>query len=280
MFGTSIIVFRESLEAALLIGIIAAATRGLPKRNWWLAAGIGAGLLGSILVAALTESIAGLAGGSGEELFKAGILGIAVVMIGWHNVWMAQHGAEMAAKAKQVGQDIRSGAQELSAIAIVVAMAVLREGSETALFLNGMASNTEGGVVMVLAGGVIGLTAGVTVGFAIYAGLMRIPVRWFFTVTSALLLLLAAGLASQMARLLIQSDWIPPMASPLWDSSSILPVDSTLGAALHILIGYEAQPTGMQVIFYASTLVCIMLGSSWVRRQTQSNSYKLKVSAS
>src|ERR1035437_8508036 len=122
MFGATIIVFRESLEAALLIGIIAAATRGLDKRNLWLALGIAAGLFGSILVAGLTEKISQLADGSGQELFNAAILGAAVLMLGWHNIWMASHGKEMAAKAKRVGAEIKNGSQELSAIAIVVAL--------------------------------------------------------------------------------------------------------------------------------------------------------------
>src|SRR3981081_4588097 len=115
MFGSAIIVFRESLEAALLIGIIAAATRGLAQRDRWLVIGITAGVLGSLVVALLTEYIAQLAGGSGQEIFKATILGIAVLMIGWHNVWMASHGKEMASKAKGIGSAIRNGKQELSA---------------------------------------------------------------------------------------------------------------------------------------------------------------------
>jgi high-affinity iron transporter len=275
MFGASIIVFRESLEAALLIGIISAATRGLPQRNRWLAIGIGAGLAGSIVVALLTESIAQLADGSGQELFNAAVLGIAVLMLGWHNIWMASHGAEMAKNAKRVGQAIQNGTQELSTIAIVVALAVLREGSETALFLHGIAATTEGGAATVILGGALGLLLGAVAGVAIYAGLLRIPVRWFFSVTSTLLLLLAAGLAGQMARFLIQGDWLPAMASPLWDSSSVLPITSFLGAALHVLIGYDAQPSGMQVLFYVATLITIMLGTSWVRHQNSSH-HKLK----
>jgi high-affinity iron transporter len=275
MFGSAIIVFRESLEAALLIGIIAAATRGLPGRNLWLASGVAAGIAGSLVVALLTESIASLADGSGQELFSAGILGIAVVMIGWHNIWMATHGAEMAAKAKSLGQGVRSGTQELSAVAIVVALAVLREGAETALFLHGMASS--GDPMMVLLGGALGLFAGAFVGCGIYAGLVRVPIRWFFSITGTLLLLLAAGLASQMARLLIQADWLPAMASPLWDVSGILPITSLLGSTLHILIGYEAQPSGMQVIFYLSTLVVIALGTAGVKRQSRIEKLRLKV---
>lgn len=267
MFGAALILFRESLEAALLIGIIAAATRGLPNRNRWLALGIGAGLLGSLVVAAATQSIAELADGSGQELFNAAILGIAVLMIGWHNVWMASHGKEMAGKAKQVGTDIRDGRQELSAVAIVVALAVLREGSESVLFLQGMSAAATDSGASILLGGAIGLVAGAALGLIVYFGLLRIPLRWFFSATSALLLLLAAGLASQMAKFLIQGDFIAPLASPVWDTSALLTTSSALGTALHVLIGYDARPAGMQLVFYGVTFIVIALGTLWVRRQ-------------
>lgn len=276
MFGSALIVFRESLEAALLIGIIAAATRGLVHRDRWLNIGIGAGVIGSLVVAGLTESIAQLAGGNGQELFNATILGVAVLMLGWHNIWMASHGKEMAGKAKQVGGAIRSGQQELSAIAIAIALTVLREGSETALFLHGMAASTPGSGASVLLGGLLGLISGGLLGVVIYFGLLRIPVRRFFAATNGLLLLLAAGLAAQMAKFLIQADWLPSLATPLWNTSGFLPADSGLGAALHILIGYESQPSGMQVIFYAVTFACIFAGSSLVHRHSQSSTYKLK----
>jgi high-affinity iron transporter len=275
MFGSAIIVFRESLEAALLIGIIAASTRGLAHRNKWLAIGITAGVAGSLVVAWLTESIAEMAGGSGQELFKAGVLGLAVLMIGWHNIWMASHGREMANKAKSVGTDIRDGAQELSTIAIAIALTVLREGSEAALFVQGMLASTPNGASAVFLGAMLGLAAGSTIGFVTYFGLLQIPLRSFFSVTGTLLLVLAAGLASQMAKFLIQADLLPSLASPLWDSSWLLSVHSRVGSALHILLGYEDRPTGMQVIFYLTTLICIAAGSSWVQRRAQP-SYKLK----
>jgi high-affinity iron transporter len=276
MFGSAIIVFRESLEAALLIGIIAASTRGLAHRDRWIAIGIAGGVIGSLVVAWLTESIAELFGGSGQEIFKATVLGIAVLMIGWHNIWMASHGKEMALKAKSIGGDIRSGKQELSAIAIAIALTVLREGSESALFLQGMLASTPGSGSTVMLGGLTGLLAGAALGIVTYIGLLRIPLRHFFLVTSGLLLLLAAGLASQMAKYLMQADIIPSLVTPLWDTSWLLPVSSTLGSALYILLGYEDKPSGMQVIFYMTTFVCIAAGSSWVRRRSQPSSYNLK----
>lgn len=268
MFGPSIIVFREVLEAALLIGIIAAATRGLSGRNLWLAVGIGAGLAGSLVVAGLTETIAELAEGSGQELFNAGILGIAVLMLGWHNIWMATHGREMAAQAKSMGQAVKSGQREMSALAILIALAVLREGSETALFLYGMAAGGDSGHVSMLSGGLLGLAAGIGCGWALYAGLARIPLRHFFTITSGLILFLAAGMAGQMARFLVQGDVIRPLASPLWDASPFLPMDSVLGNLLHLLAGYEARPSGMQVLFYGLTFLVILFGMRWTRTHT------------
>ena len=268
MLGSAIIVFRETLEAALLIGIVAAATRGLDGRNRWLSVGVVGGLAGALIVAGLTERIAALAQGAGQELFNAAILGIAVFMLGWHNIWMARHGHEVAAHAKAVGQSIQSGQREMSALAILIALAVLREGSETALFLYGLAVDDNSSRAALLSGGIFGLMAGGAVGWMIYAGLARIPVRHFFTVTGALILLLAAGMAGQMARFLVQSDVIQPLATPLWDSSSLLPMDSLAGNLLHVFAGYEARPNGTQVLFYLLTFGLILLGMRWSRNQS------------
>src|SRR5512147_1245337 len=103
MLAAALIVFRESFEAALLIGILAAAMRGVPGRNRWLAIGIGGGILGAMLVAGMTDAISSAAGGNGQELFNATILGVAVLMLAWHNIWMASHGAELARQAKKLG---------------------------------------------------------------------------------------------------------------------------------------------------------------------------------
>jgi len=276
MFGAALIVFRESLEAALLIGIIAASTRGMLYRNRWMGIGIVSGVMGSLIVAWMTESIAGYFDGAGQEVFNASVLGIAVAMIGWHHIWMASHGREMAMKAKSMGNAIRAGQQELSAIAIAIALTVLREGSEAALFLQGMLANTAGGTGGILLGGALGLCAGAAIGAIAYFGLLRIPLSRFFSVTGTLLLLLAAGLAGQMAKFLIQADWLPALANPLWDTSWFVPVQSWMGSALHMLLGYEDRPSGMQVIFYFTALISISAGASWAHRHSPSLTHKLK----
>ena len=266
MFATAIIVFREVLEAALLIGIVAAATRAVPGRNRWLAAGLAAGLVGSGLVAASTGAIAEMASGIGQEIFNALVLGIAVLMLAWHNIWMSSHGAALVADVRKVGSAIRDGRRECSILAIVVGLAVLREGSETVLFLYGISASEGSGSSAMLAGGMVGVTAGIAVGYTIYAGLLRIPMRWLFSATSLLVMLLAAGMASQAARFLIQADLLPSLATPLWDASAALPENSIFAILLHSLIGYEPRPAGMQMVFYVITVITIAFGVKLANR--------------
>lgn len=260
MLSTAIILFREVLEAALIIGIIAAATRGVAKRTAWITAGISLGLGGACLIAAFAGAISELAQGMGQELFNASILGLAVVMLGWHNIWMARHGRELSAQASAVGKSVGSGAQSATILLTVIGLAVLREGSEVVLFLYGILAQGDTSAGSMLAGGAIGILAGVVMGVALYFGLLRIPLRWFFQATSLLILLLAAGMAGQAARFLIQAGMLPTLADPLWDASSILPADSPLGAVLHALAGYDPQPTGMHMLFYSVTFITVLIG--------------------
>ncbi|OYW38858.1 MAG: iron permease [Hydrogenophilales bacterium 12-61-10] len=263
MFATAVIVFREVLEAALIIGILAAATRSVPGRTRWLLGGLVAGLAGAALVAASTDVISAMASGVGQELLNAAILGVAVLMLAWHNIWMTSHGKALAISAKTMGSAIREGRQENSVLLIVVGLAVLREGSETVLFLYGISAAEGAGASSMWLGGVIGILAGVAVGYAMYAGLLRVPMRWFFAATGVLVLLLAAGMASQAAHFLIQADLLPSLAAPLWDTSAMLPETSIPGMLLHSLAGYDPRPDGMQLIFYALTLATIALGMKW-----------------
>ena len=278
MLATAIIVFREVLEAALIVGIIAAATRAIPGRNRWLAAGIAAGLAGAALVALGTERIAELASGVGQELFNATVLGIAVVMLAWHNLWMSSHGAALAASARGVGGEIRDGRRECSVLLIVVGLAVLREGSETVLFLYGIAASDGGASLSMLAGGLAGIATGIAVGYAVYAGLLRVPLRWFFTATGILVLFLAAGMASQAARFLIQADVLPSLAAPLWDTSALLPQTSIPGTLLRSLIGYEDRPAGMQIVFFVLVFVVIGAGMKWLNNSPPPSVRKQAVS--
>jgi len=259
MLGTGLLVFREVLEAALIVSIVCAATRGVAGRGRWVGSGVGAGVLGAILVAAFANVIATAISGIGQELFNASILLAAVVMIAWHAIWMASHGRELSAHMKSVGNAVQAGSRPLSALLIVVAIAVLREGSEVVLFLYGQAASGAG--VAALTGGIaLGVIGGVAVGFLLYFGLLGIPMRYFFSATNWLMLLLAAGLASQAAGFLIQADVLPALGNRIWDTSALLSNASLMGKTLHTLIGYDAQPAGMQIVFYAITAIAIGVG--------------------
>jgi high-affinity iron transporter len=94
-----------------------------------------------------------------------------------------------------------------------------------------------------------------------YAGLLRIPMRHFFTATNGLLTLLAAGLAASAAGYLAQADALPTLANPLWDTSAMLSDESWLGRTLHALVGYTAQPSGMQVLLYLSIVIVLAGGA-------------------
>jgi len=269
MFATAIIVFREVLEASIIIGILAAATRSVPNSKRWLSAGLLAGLAGSGLVAAFTDVIGSLANGIGQEIFNAIVLGIAVLMLAWHNIWMSSHGAALAASARSVGKDISDGNSACSVLLVIVGLAVLREGSETALFLYGIAASNDGGHSSMLLGGLAGMLAGIAVGYSLYAGLARMPMRWFFAATGMLVLLLAAGMASQAAHFLIQADLLPSLAAPLWDTSAVLSESGLPGMLLHSLVGYDSRPAGMQIVFYLIALFAIFTGMKWVARSRQ-----------
>ena len=257
MLPSLLIVFREVFEAGLIIGIVMAVTSGVAGRARWVAAGVAAGVLGACLVALFASGLSQLFGGSGQELFNAGILGFAVLMLGWHNVWMSRHGRELAADMRAAGEAVVAGSKSLAALSLVVTIAVLREGSEVVLFLYGVAAAEGGASLGMLIGGAIGLALGAFVCLLTYLGLITIPMRYLFSVTSTLIALLAAGMAAQAIAFLQQADILTAFDQTVWDTSWILSDESFLGRALHTLIGYVDQPTAMQLIVYAATLAVI-----------------------
>jgi high-affinity iron transporter len=258
MLGALVIVFREMLEAGLIIGIVMAATRGVLKRGRWISLGIAGGVLGAILVAIFAGALSDAFQGAGQELFNAAVLGVAVVMLVWHNTWMASHGREMAAEMRQVGAAVSQGAKPLTALAIVVGVAVLREGAEVALFLYGiMAAGTSADALLL--GGLLGIIAGAAFSAVIYFGLLSIPARHLFSVTSGLITLLAAGLAAQAVQFLANAGLLTAYDQSVWNTSWLLSQGSILGRLLHTLIGYTENPTAMQLIAYFATLLLMLL---------------------
>jgi FTR1 family protein len=257
MFATALIVFREVLEASLIVGIVMAATRGAPGRGCWVSAGILAGAAGACAVAAFADVIATAASGLGQEILNAGVLFAAVLMLGWHNIWMKQHSRALAARISGIGRGVAEGSRPLYALAVVVGLALLREGSEVVLFLYGIVSAEGTGILPMLAGSLLGVTGGVAIGTVLYRGLLHIPARHVFSVTSWMILLLAAGMAAQGAHFLVQAGLLPPLGVAVWNTSALVPEHGPVGQVLHVLVGYMARPDGIELLFYVITLVLI-----------------------
>lgn len=256
MLGTAVIVFREVLEAALIIGLVMAMTRGVPSRIKLALAGVSFGLAGAVILALLAEEIAPLAQGMGGELLNALILSAAVVMLSWHLIWMRKHSQEITQQIKKVGNSIVQGEKTPVFIAIIIGLAILREGSEVVLLLYGLSAAGSDSAGM-LTGGLLGLLAGSAIGFVMYYGLARIPLKNLFRVSGWLILLLTAGLAAQASSYLVQADMLPAMGYAIWNTSNILSEQSLFGQFLHVLVGYVAEPMGIQVVTYALTIVVV-----------------------
>ena len=266
MLVSMIIVFREAMEAGLIVGIVLAATEGVRGRERWIAGGMLAGLIGAALVAIFAGALSDAFEGTGQETFTAAILIFAVTMLSWHILWMSQHGREMAAEMKQVGNAVRLGQRSLAALATVVAVAVLREGAEVVLFLFGLVASTHDSAVSLLSGGVIGLGLAAVMSWLLYRGLVTIPLKHLFSVTNWLIALLAAGMAGQAAAVLHSADLIPGWGEHLWDSSFILADNTLLGRSAHALIGYSARPSGIQFAAWLVTLTTLATLSRIIAR--------------
>ena len=257
MFVSMIIVFREVMEAGLIVGIVLAATKGVRLRGRWIAGGIAAGVAGASLVATFAAVLFNAFEGAGQEVFTAAILIFAVIMLTWHVGWMSHHGRTMAAELREVGEAVRLGHRSLFALAAVVAIAVMREGSEVVLFLFGIAAASNTAPLSLAVGGVAGLALASALSWLLYRGLVAIPLRHLFNVTNGLIALLAAGMAGQAATVLHGADLLPGWGEQLSDTSAILADDSFLGRSLHALIGYSARPSGIQLAAWLGTLAML-----------------------
>ena len=262
MLAAALIVFREVLEAGLIIGVVMAATEGVARRVRWIAGGVGTGILCAGLVALFAQQLSDAFAGAGQNYFNAAILLAAVAMLSWHILWMSRHARELVSEMKSLGSRLTSGETTLFAMATVVAVAVLREGSEVVLFLYGIAASGGTNPAAMFAGGLIGIAGGAVISWVIYRGLLAIPTGRLFAVTNGLVALLAAGMASQAAFYLVRANALPSLGDQIWDTSGILRDDTMFGRALHALVGYSDRPMGVQLVTYVIVLAGL-IGVGW-----------------
>lgn len=259
MLSTAIIIFREIFEIALLLSVIMAATHEISNRWKIVLLGLGFGILGACLVAFFASEISSVAQGMGQELFNAVVLFTAAGMIGWTVIWMSTHAREFSCNIKKLGRDIAAGEAGLYSMAVVIALAVLREGSEIVLFVYGIMASGQP-IAEIVMGGALGTLAGSIAGLLLYLGLISISPKHIFGITTWLLIFVAAGMASIGSGFLTAAGYFSDFTGVLWDTSGIVLENGVIGRALHILIGYSERPMQIQMIFYMVVFVTLSFG--------------------
>ena len=257
MLSSALIFFREVFEIVLIVGIVLAATHGLPGRAKWIYFGFAGGLAGSALVALFTDSISNFAEGVGQEIFNAAILFAAALFIGWTLIWMKRHAREMKAHFTRVGKAVVEGDIPAYSLSLVIALAVLREGAEMVLFSYGMLASGQTTVASLATGAALGLAGGLTLGVLLYYGLLKISPRYFMQVTSWMLVLLVAGMMSQGVGMLVAAGYFEHFSATAWNTSWLLTDDHLIGESLNVLIGYTSRPVQAQVAIYIATLAVL-----------------------
>lgn len=274
MLSTLIIVFREVLEAMLVVGIATAAAREVSIATRWIYAGVLGGLLAATIVAMFAGSIAASMQGMGQEIFNASILISASLLMAWTAIWMGKHGREVSHRIRQTCADVQGSDSTKFVLAIIVGLAVAREGSEVVLFLYGVTATGMSNVSEMLSGGAIGIVLGILVAMGLYRSLVYIPMRHVFLVVTCLIVLLSAGMASQGIAYLVMVDELPAWGQPLWNTSHIIPEQGMLGQVLQALMGYDDRPSGMQVFVFAA-----VLSLTWLAIYLQKNIKKRSINA-
>lgn len=259
MFQIAIVVFREILEVSLIIGILTAATKEISGRAKWILGGLLLGIAGSTAIALFTDRISESLNGNGQEFFNGLILLAASLMIGWTVLWMQKHAKSLSGELKRIGNSVREGKKPLYILLVVVLLSVLREGTEVVLFTYSYyISGTD--VNEIIFGSLTGIMLGITVGCALYFGMLKAFGKYFFMITTWLLVFVASGIASSGIGFWINAGIVPAFGDPIFDVSGILSQQSFFGKFLHIFFGYIDKPAGAQLIAYFATLGVLILG--------------------
>ena len=253
MGGTFIITLREAFEAALLLGIVYTYLDKVGGRRYYRYVTLGGalGLLASISAGVGVSFLSGPLLDLGPDLVAAVVIFAAVALLTWHGWWMRQHARALKGELQQRVEEAQS-AGRLWALGTIAFAGVFREGAETVLFLWGLlAQATSAASWSTLAAGVAGVVSAAALGWAIFRGGKQISLQRFFTVTSVLILLLAAGLFSAGIGKLEGLGFLP-QPSTLWDSSFLLSDSSVAGGFLGGLVGYRARPSALEVGAYVA----------------------------
>jgi high-affinity iron transporter len=259
--------FREGLEAALILGIVFGMLRRVGRmdqaRTVWLGAGL-AGLLSlaaGIGLHALGVSFEGMA----EQLFEGTAMLLAAGVLTWMIFWMAR---QSRAIQTELERDVRQAALGGGRWALfsIAFLAVLREGIELALFLTAAAFTSTATATLI--GGLVGLAGAAVAGWLLFATTRKLNISAFFSVTSILLMIFAAGLVAHGVHEFNEIGWVPPVVEHVWDLNPVLDEASDLGQIFKALFGYNGNPSLTEVLAYLSYWIVVSLALLWARAQT------------
>lgn len=267
MLASLLIVFRETLEVSLVIGLVSGYLARTGQRRLqsavWMATAAGGAV--SVLGAFLLQRLAGGFTGKTEQIFEGATMLLGAALLTTLIVWIAgQNDAARRLKQRLEARFAASKASRYPGLFLLVFLAILREGVETALFLAAARFSTSD---RNLIGALIGLAAAVLLGFALFRGLLRISLRAFFAATNALLVLFAAGLVGRGIHELQEAGLISGAAHYLYDLNALLPKKSFAGDLARGLFGYSAKPSLIETLAYV--LYLAVSTALWVHASRQ-----------
>jgi len=266
MLTSFIITFRESLEAALIVGIILAyLSRTQGKKYYNLVyLGVVAALVASIISAFIFNTVFGGFTGRTEEIFEGIVMIFASLLITYMILWMLKQRHVKKELQSKVDKEIHE--KHKFGLFFLAFINVFREGIETVIFLGAAvtASTTEN----TLFGGILGVIAAIVLGYFIFAGTKKVKIKTFFNVTSILLVLFAAGLFAHGIHELQEAKIVPVVNEHLFDinppentdgSFPLMHEKGTIGSLLKSLFGYNGNPSLIEVISYLFYLILIFV---------------------
>jgi high-affinity iron transporter len=250
---------REGIEAALIVGIVFGVLTKIKRTEFapvvW--GGVVAAIFVSLGVALALNRVGASLEGEAEEIFEGLTMLLAAGLLTWMIFWMQSQGSQIKQMLESDVQRAASSGQ-IWGLFTIPFITVLREGIETALFLTAAAMTANAQETFI--GGLAGLLTAAVLGLLLFAATARLNVRRFFQITSAFLILFAAGLLAHGVHELNEVGWIPTIVEHVWDLNPILNENSTLGLFLKTLFGYNGNPSLTEVIAYVGYFVVLFFG--------------------
>lgn len=255
--ATAVIVFREALEASLIVGIILTVLVRLKARRYFPHVGLStaAAIIASIFAGFWLHSLTSSLQVQYEAILAGTISLLACGVLTYMIFWMDQ---QARALKSEIETQVESALNQSEVIAILLLpfFAVLREGAETVLFLKALSLQATG--MLSLTGALAGLLVAVMICVLIFAGGRKIPLKPLFRWTGGFILLIAAGLLAYGIHELQEVGWVPFIVEHVWDINNVLNEKVGVGAFLKALFGYNGNPSLIEVVAYGGYILAIM----------------------